>query len=53
VKAKTILAGLAFGALVVAAALLGPSIQRFLAIDSCLDRGGSWDHEARMCRGAR
>lgn len=38
-------------ALIVLGALLalGPYIERFALIDSCLDRGGSWNTEALQC----
>jgi hypothetical protein len=38
-------------ALIVLGALLalGPYIGRFVLIDSCLDRGGSWNRETRQC----
>jgi hypothetical protein len=39
-------------ALIVAALLAAiamPRVRRFLEVDSCLDRGGSWDYEQQRC----
>jgi len=27
----------------------GPKVKRFLDIDSCLDRGGSWHYDVNEC----
>jgi hypothetical protein len=26
-----------------------PAVKRFLRVDSCLDRGGGWNHDAGTC----
>ena len=33
--------------------LLGPRIARWLAVDRCLDAGGSYNYQTRICEGAR
>jgi hypothetical protein len=34
-------------------ALLAPRIGQWLAVDRCLDSGGSYNYQARVCEGAR
>lgn len=34
----------------VSAAILGPAVREFLAIDSCLDSGGVYDYVRHSCR---
>ena len=36
--------------LAAAAILASPRVRRFLAVDSCLDSGGCWDHVEQSCR---
>lgn len=33
--------------------LLLPRIKQWLAVDDCLDRGGRYNYQARICDGAR
>ena len=33
--------------------LLLPRIKQWLAVDDCLDRGGRYNYQARICEGAR
>jgi hypothetical protein len=42
-------------AILAALALVGLFVvtKRALDIDSCMDRGGAWDHENNRCDGAR
>lgn len=34
-------------------ALLAPRLMEWLAVDRCLDAGGSYNYQARVCEGAR
>ncbi len=33
------------------AATFGPPLRRFLAVDKCLDAGGSFNHATEICEG--
>jgi hypothetical protein len=52
-RRRVALGGIAllFAALALALGVMTPSMRRYLAIDGCLDRGGSWDYEQDVCRG--
>jgi hypothetical protein len=42
---------LLFATLALALRVMAPRMRRYLTIDGCLDRGGSWDYERDVCRG--
>jgi hypothetical protein len=42
---------LGLGLLALAAGLWLPGLRTFLAVDACLDRGGSYDHVRHLCDG--
>ncbi len=39
----------AIGLLALAALLAWPAVEEFLAVDACLDSGGSYDYEHHRC----
>jgi hypothetical protein len=52
-RRRVVLGGIAllFATLALALRVMAPRMRRYLTIDGCLDRGGSWDYERDVCRG--
>lgn len=44
-----ILIGTVVTALLIVALWTAPKVQQFLAVDDCLDRGGSWHYDIGEC----
>ncbi len=48
-RKKTVILWIVLLFVLLVSGYLFPHIRRFLAVDTCLDRGGRWDYEKNVC----